>query len=351
MVEIIPPKHFKMNLNKKPLTKTNLNTQVSDVQVYAFYTGREIKLQSSSSSPFRDDKHPSFGYYIGISGEICWKDFTLDIKGDYVEFVKQLFNLDFNQALVKIVEDFGLQDEFEYKPIDVPKTDGDKPEINRNQMIKKLDEFKQLDIKSRKAELYDIEFWLRFGITKETLIKYNVTPIEWYFINGNIIKTDKYAYAFVENKDNIETYKIYQPFNKEYKWINNHNDSVWQGWNQLPPEGDMLIITKSLKDVMSIVEVLGIPAISLQSESVMPKKHIVDELKERFDAIYLLYDNDYDKEKNWGQIYGTKLANEFGFWNIAIQDKRQCKDFSELVETFGAVSAKKIWDIELSIPY
>ncbi|MGK2861905.1 MAG: hypothetical protein ACSLE0_08225, partial [Chitinophagaceae bacterium] len=183
------------------------------------------------------------------------------------------------------------------------------------------------------------------------LIQYNVTPIEYYFINGAIIKTDKYAYAFIEYKDGQETYKIYQPFNKDFKWINNHNDSIWQGWNQLPPKGEILIITKSLKDVMSITDVLGIPSVSLQSESVHPKRIVMKELHFRFEDIYLLYDNDFDKEQNWGQLFAKSVASEFNLYNIAIQDSRKCKDFSDLVKEYGAVESKKIWDNELSIPY
>lgn len=352
MVKIIPAKYFKMNLNKKPLVKEQVLKQVSDIQIYQFYLGKEIGIQSSISCPFpnREDKHPSFGFFIGTSGEICWNDFVKG-SGDCISFVQNLFTLNFNEALVKIIQDFDVQDEFDYTPLNVPKTNNKQIQVDRMTSIKRLSEFKKIDIKTRKAALYDLEFWFSFGVTKESLIKYNVTPIQYYFINGNIIKTDKHAYAFIEYKDKVETYKIYQPFNKDYKWINNHNDSVWQGWSQLPEKGETLIITKSLKDVMSINEVLGLPAVALQSESVLPKKEIVNQLHSRFDDIYILYDNDFDKEKNWGEIYSKKLAQEFNFYHIQIQTKRKCKDFSDLVKKYGAVDSKKIWDNELSIPY
>jgi hypothetical protein len=350
MEKIIPPKYFKMNLNKKPLTKPNLLTQVCDVEIYNFYLGREVGIQSAISSPFREDKKPSFGFFIGISGEVCWKDFVKG-SGDCLDFVKELFGLNFNEALVKVVQDFGLEDEFDFVPLNIPKTHNEKIQVDRMSSVKRLSEFRKIDIRRRKSQLYDIEFWLSFGVTKESLIKYNVTPIEYYFINGNIIKTDKYAYAFIEYKDGVETYKIYQPFNDTYKWINNHNDSVWQGWTQLPAKGETLIITKSLKDVMSISEVLKLPTVALQSESVLPKKNVIEELHRRFEDIYILYDNDFDKEKNWGEIYSKKLAQEFNFYHIQIQTKRDCKDFSDLVKKYGAVTSKQLWDNELSIPY
>jgi hypothetical protein len=102
---------------------------------------------------------------------------------------------------------------------------------------------------------------------------------------------------------------------------------------------------------MSISEVLKLPTVALQSESVLPKKNVIEELHRRFEDIYILYDNDFDKEKNWGEIYSKKLAQEFNFYHIQIQTKRDCKDFSDLVKKYGAVTSKQLWDNELSIPY
>lgn len=205
--------------------------------------------------------------------------------------------------------------------------------------------------KARDWNLHDIKYWSQFGIDIETLEKYNVAPISYLFIGGRPIHADKYAYCFTEYKDGRETYKIYQPFSEKYKWINNHNDSVWQGWSMLPKEGDQLIITKSLKDVMSITNVLGIPAISLQAESIKPKNHIIHELEDRFKTIYLLYDNDFDKEINWGQNFAEELCKNYKFINLMIPSSFESKDFSDLVKNYGAKNAKEIWEEKIEIPF
>lgn len=355
MTKIIPASYFHkqqrgMNLNKVPLTKENLMRQVTDVEIYTHYSGSPIAIQSAMKSPLMKDENPSFGYFIGNSGEICWRDFRIG-SGDCISFVKEMFNLDFNQALIKIAKDFDVADEFDFKDSDVPLSNLEKVQVNRPETIKYLAEGRKIDIHRRKAEKHDIKFWLDYGISTKTLIKYNVTPIAYYFINGSIIKTDKYAYAFIEYKDMKETYKIYQPFNEHFKWINNHNESVWQGWSQLPEKGETLIITKSLKDVMCIDEILGIPSVALQSESVEPKGKIVQELYSRFEDIYILYDNDFDKEKNWGQISSEKLSKHYGFYNVMIQDKWKSKDFSDLVKNHGAIKANQLWYDEIMVPY
>ena len=144
---------------------------------------------------------------------------------------------------------------------------------------------------------------------------------------------------------------------------------MWQGWKQLPEKGDELIITKSLKDVMSIDSILGIPAVSLQSEGTKPKPHIIQELKNRFKTIYLLYDNDFDKEKNWGQIFAKELYKEFDMINLMIPSEFESKDFSDLVKnvdnfeigilTTDEIAKKKtlkekitlIWQCNIQMPF
>jgi len=139
--------------------------------------------------------------------------------------------------------------------------------------------------KTRRAwDIRDYSFWNQFGIPMATLNKYNVEPISYLHVGSErkIIRVGFHTYCYNEFKDGEQTFKIYQPDNADYKWINNHNDSVWQGWAQLPKEGEKLIITKSLKDVMAIDAITGIPAVSLQSETTNPKEHIIQELYSRF---------------------------------------------------------------------
>lgn len=59
----------------------------------------------------------------------------------------------------------------------------------------------------------------------------------------------------------------------------------------LPKMGEYLVVTKSLKDVMTLYN-LGIPAIAPISENCFLSKAQYHRLKERFKHIILLYDND-----------------------------------------------------------
>ena len=344
-----------LNEEIKLVSKEGLKKYIEDIDVYHFYTGKQVDLsQTSISSPLREDKNPSFGYfYSQSSNEICFNDFVLG-GGDFVKFVQIKFGLNFFEALSKIAVDFNLSDKFICKSITKTlRKDFSKINYANRETLLKNSDVSQLGIKMRKYNLKDLKYWNQFNINYEILKKYRVAPISYIFINGNPIVADKFAYAFKELKDRKVTYKIYQPFNDKYKWLNNHNNSVWQGWTQLPVKGENLIITKSLKDVMSIVNTTGIPAVSLQAESCKPKSHIINMLKSRFHNVFILYDNDYDKEINWGRKFAEELSDQFNLKKIEIIEYHKSKDFSDLVKNKGKKEAKKILTnlIEDYIPF
>lgn len=355
-----------INLNKTLVTKALLLNYIQDIDVYRFYTTQEVELKKPIISPLRPkEDNASFGYFEGEYGEICFKDFVLG-SGDFVKFVQLKFGLNFFEALSKIVIDFNLHHYFYYKEVKKSNITYDSSKFNdKSDILEKASNYR-LGKTKRDWQAYDLAFWQQFGISLNILKKYRVQPISFIYINGNPIAADKYAYCFIEQKDGKETYKIYQPFNKNYKWLNNHNASVWQGWEQLPALGGELIITKSLKDVMSIKSLLNISSVSLQAEGTNPKPHIIEELKERFKTIYVLYDNDYDKEQNWGQLFGNEIADKYNLINLCIPKEFKSKDFSDLVKNIDDIDTdtfstgkkqtikdkvKLIWQCNIQLPF
>tara|TARA_R110000851_G_scaffold315229_3_gene477570 strand:- start:1888 stop:2919 length:1032 start_codon:yes stop_codon:yes gene_type:complete len=341
-----------INLNRQLVSKKGLLEYLKDIDVFRLYSGQEVDLSKPYLSFLRPEENSSFGYFIGESGEICYNDFVLG-TGDCIRFVELKFGFTFFEALSQIATDFNLTSHFKCK--NMLKTNNGQPTNDfksRADVLKSVN-INKLGVRARAWTAYDLLFWEQFGVPKSTLEYYNVKPIDYIFFDENKppIKADKYAYVFYEYKDGNCTMKIYQPFSKGYKWLNNHDDSVWQGWAQLPKIGKELIITKSLKDVMSIVSVLGIPAVSLQSESIKPKERILDELDNRFEINYLLYDNDFTKDVNIGRAMGAKIVDDQQIIQLEIPDEFECKDFSDLIKKYGQAKAKEIFDTRIAIPY
>lgn len=339
-----------INLNREPelISKEIILRHVQDIEVYQRYVDFQVNTGKPVKSPLRDEENESFGFFIGETGELCFKDFVLG-GGDFVRFVQLMFNLSYFEALSQIATDFNIEGCI-YRNMGPKAPSVVKQTLSREEVVAKAAPIK-IGKRARKWMPQDKQFWTDFGITLTTLKKYRVEPIDYMFINGVPIKAEEHAYSFTENKDGKETYKIYQPFSEKNKWVNNHDNSVWQGWEQLPPTGFELIITKSLKDVMAIDSVCGIPAVSLQSENISPKRHVFEELRKRFKHITLLYDNDFDKEVNWGKTFGKNLAQELGLVDVYIDEKFKCKDFSDLVKSYGPTTAREILEKETMLAF
>jgi hypothetical protein len=329
-------------INLNTLLSENLSAElilekVSEYQIFAFYIPN-LRLNTSFQSPLRQDSTPSFSvFYADKIGKLLFRDFATKEKGDCFVFVSKLFSLNYYSTLKKIAYDFGISEEGIYvsnRKINVPKN------INYRDISKPHIGIKKQDFTPR-----DLQYWQQYGITKDTLIKYNVFSCAYIFINNSIFKINNSTnptYAYLELKDNNPSYKIYQPFNKEQRFISNVDLSIWQGWTLLPKTSKILIITKSLKDVMAITEICKIPSVALQAESIDPKEHIIQQLKNRFEKVFLLYDNDFDKTENWGRQYGSKICETHNLIQIEIPDKYKSKDFSDLVKNHGIRKSKSL---------
>ena len=313
------------------ITKEDILKHVNQEDVYSFYLNEEVKSLKLFCSPLREDKIPSFSLYFHRHnpGVLMFCDLATKESGDFIILVMKLFNLSYFEALLKIAYDFNLSN-FD---VETQKTISTYKKIQPKKTV-------NLGIKLRSWKIIDKNYWEQFNITKEVLKKYNVFPISHIFFNEAVVKALPLSYAYVEKKDEKITYKIYQPYGTKFtKWINNSNFSVHQGYTQLPKTGDVLIITKSLKDVMSLYSCGNYSAIGLQSETVMMKVSVMEEYKKRFNHVICLFDND---------TAGLKLADEFSaMYNIpffTLPNINNTKDFSDLVKEIGALEALEIFE-------
>lgn len=292
-------------------------------KVFSFHLPGYTLGIGNTNSPFRNDSIPSFSVKW-IKGKWRWKDWGTGQSGDVISFIQEMFGLDFTQSVQKIVNDYDVPSFAEGK-------DSHCKQISKG--IKKQRKV-EIDVKSRLTFLpKEEDWWRQFGIGLETLKKYNVKSCSHIFINKRVILCKELTFAYFEKKDKTSV-KIYCPTSIP-KWLTNSNYDVWQGWTQMDEKADILIITSSLKDVMSIRETTGYNSVALQAESILPKEKIINELKSRFSKIYVFYDNDFHKEKNNGRIMGKKLADKFNLIQIEIPAEYKSKDYSDLVKNIG----------------
>lgn len=300
--------------NKQFITLDWILSKVTEYDIYSKYLGT-FKIGMIYNSPFRKDKNPSFGIFISKkSGKLLFKDHGLNETGDVVKFVGLLKNLtSYNEILEQIVKDLTITNKT------ILKTKS-KTFIPTNTII---------GVVRQPFTEVDKSYWKQFGITLKTLKLFNVDSIKYYLCNGvvkSIYKEENPMYAYKVN----DAFKIYKPLADKYtKWRNNLSENDIQGYSQLPESGDLLIITKSLKDVMTLYE-MGYPAISPSSESTwIPEKQFKAILK-RFKRVLICFDRDTAGVKNMRSI-----SLKTGLNGFLVHKKFKAKDISDAVSIHG----------------
>ena len=318
------------------IDKSYILDRVTEPQIAAYYLGIK-ELPTIISSPLRTDNHPSFWLYSPDGNRVRYYDFAKNnVKGGIFDLLQSKLNKGFIDTLDDIHKHIK---DISSCHITVEKSNT----ISEHELAHKL----PVTVRSvqRKWEEYDFQYWESYGIPRNWIKHSGTYPISYIITKKKsgwqkVTKADKYAYTFVEMKDGNVTEKVYQPFNKNgFKWRKSHNKSVWDLWTKLPPRGEKVIITSSRKDALCIWANTGIPSVSLQSETASIKPQVMQELKDRFKTVYILYDNDYKQEiekgANPGREAAKAIAAEFDIVQIEIPTSYKAKDSSDLYKQYG----------------
>lgn len=343
---------------KRPLlTVENVLSRVNELEIFRHFIGKEFIVGKTLLSPLRQESRPSFGVYPTPHAK--YKFHFKDYNGAFgnvftlvCELHKREFSLLFALYVINKEMNLNLNDLIIVQTLkregnNVISSDSTSAKIVKYSeyisfaSIKAEVEFR---IKTREPQKYDEIFWWDGKISYKTLLFYNVhfTQEVWYRKNQelwmkiwvNSPSNQIYSYYFPDSFH----FKHYRPLEKEniygdkWKWLSNCNVNDVQGYSQLPKRGNVLIITKSLKDVMTLYE-LGFNAISFNAEGVNIPLEIFHQLQERFTEIICYYDNDETGKKN-----SYKITKEYGLQNIRHfnnPDHLKEKDAFDYVKSYG----------------
>ena len=285
-------------------------------------------------SPLRVDHRETCGFYRNNKGKLIYNDFGEDHNFDFIAVVQYIHKCTYHKALQIIANDFGI--------IEIPKLEKNIAKIEYNgELVTKLEPcILQVEIKEYTNK--ELEWWKSFGISIETLKLYNVFSIKTVFINGiprffSDEKTPIYGYYFGK-EEGRELWKIYFPTKTKYRFL--LNNSKIQGVKQLPKTGNLLIITKSLKDVMTLKE-LGYDAIAPQSENSFIKEEQLVKLQNRFKYIIVWFDTDCP-----GLIAMKNLKKRYpNFIYHWIPRRYKVKDISDFRKKYGENKTTEYLDL------
>lgn len=301
----------------------DLLDKVDDYAIYSYYLGA-FKPGKLMNSPLRsDDKMPSFAIFATKEGALLFKDHGTGVAGNALKFLKLYKGIqtreELEKELLRIVRRFNPTSNVATVTRSyTPKVDTD------------------IGIVRQPFTEVDKKYWKQFHISIDTLKKFNVFSIKYFLCNRVVRGTYKetspmYAYKVYDK------FKIYRPLASKYtKWRTNLTNRHVQGLAELPEAGgNLLIITKSLKDVMCLYE-MGFNAVAASSETTFIPDDILKSLRSKWKYIVILYDRD-----KTGMLKAREYSKQYKFDAIFVHKKFKAKDISDAVRDNSFFAVKE----------
>ena len=313
------------------ITKEFLLSKNSEETYMSTYLRVPIK-RGLFCSPLRKDHKPTCSFCHSKKGELMYHDFGTGFHENFVGVVMEIHKCSYQEALNIIAEDFGYISKAEDRPAVKIKVSNVKLEEKTETLIQ---------IKPKAFSEQELKWWKGFGVTEKTLKKYKVFSCDSIFLNGDYFSSSSprvpiYGY-YCGKKNGQELWRIYFPSKRSFRFLSNVGKSYIQGAKQLPKTGDVLLITKSQKDVMLAYE-LGIPAIAPCSEVLFLSNKQIQHLQKRFKTIVVCYDTDITGIHNLKQIK-VKHPDLHTFF---IPRKYGVKDISDFFKKYGEEETRRL---------
>lgn len=303
------------------ITKEQILDAVSEEELFRFYCPNFKELDEFFKSDLRKENNASCRI-TNMGGYLFYKDFGSNEPGTNIwGYLMKKYSCSYRDTFDIIASDFNLKTSaLAPRSIQTTESSGslDKESRSKRTVIK---------IKVRPWMLYDKNYWYeRYGITKETLDSYQVKPISHFWLNDSMFHSDQpsYSYDYYYHNGRLLR-KIYQPLSKN-KWYSNIDNTVVQGIDNIPKTNDILIITKSLKDVMCL-NILGYPAVAPNNEMTWIPELVWNKFKGRYKNMFIFFDND-EPGKEIAQIF----SNQYGIPYFYIPESEGVKDISDYID-------------------
>jgi hypothetical protein len=272
--------------------------------------GQHLKIKSVFN---KTEKTPSMFIFPCADQVYRFKDFSSGHSGDAYELVSRIYGIRYGEAIEKVLKDFNDSG----RPL---------PELELKLEISSA--YQLIDYEARNWNTIDAKYWTQYGIGSKTLSKYNVMPLKSYKLQkeNDVINLER-AYMYGYFKGDGLMYKVYQPKNKQRKFLKVRN--YIQGYDQLTFEKPNLVIHSSLKDIMAFEELKfkTIDCIAPDSENSRIPNKLMWELIEKYDTVTTIFDND-----DAGRKAVERYKSEYGINGFVLDME---KDVSDSIARYG----------------
>lgn len=291
------------SFDDKFITREELLKRVSQIQIMERYLGIRVQFNKSVKNPLRNDTTAGCRFYVK-NGRIRFVDYSKGFNEDCFGVVQtQYGNCNFNEAIKQVAEDFNL---YTTLTAEIPTIILDEEIITQEEKVKHTYLY-EISADSKDNIIWrpeDKRYWKDHCLNSEILEGLDIYPLSSLYIDDNLVYTYRtgdigFIYVFPD-----ETFKAYFPYREKGKRFIG-NSTYLQGYNHLPETGDILVITKAMKDV-ACLNLFNIPSVAPQSENVIMNSDILDDLDNRFNRIVVLFDFDLTGIRAAKRLYNQR---------------------------------------------
>jgi hypothetical protein len=306
---------------RPPLSKAEILKVVPQGAIFQAYLGI-YPQKGKFKNPFRADNSPGCFFKQYSDGKIRFVDYAEDKQYDCFDVVQKAKSCSFLNGLLYIEKEI-----IGNNGITISNTGviADHKRINKTV-------YHKLHVATRECNESEFKYWDQYFISRATLKKFDVRALDKAYTNNTLIYnggSTAYCYKF---KPFIN--KLYFPYRSKGSLRFYHNyPHIMQGHDQLPKTDDLLIITKSLKDVMCFYE-MGYNAVAPMAEGYKIKESVLDYYYERFDRVVFIVDHDKTG------IKAAERMAEFGCEIAFFDQEKDAKDLSDNIKLNGLPYAK-----------
>jgi len=323
-----------MKINKPIDLRKLIFEKISQEQIFRYYYPYKFTLNQRCLSCFQKENNPSM--IIGTksqSGDIVFKCFNSHHKGDCINFVMQMFNLDYIESLEKIAEDFGLKEHsgIKYEAIikELPKT-----------TVIKQKKAPDIVVSTRPFNSNELNYWNDYYQDISDLKRENIYVPKKIWINKNPIDLKvselTFCYYYPEN----DKWKLYKPnASKEKKWFTNQAFDYIENIEKVK-NCQKVLIAKSKKDKMLLNKALNFNClVTTQAEDITCFNQNSIDILNTCKEVYTVYDNDLK-----GKTASWALTNNFGWKHCNVPDELLKNGVSDFADWAKITNLKTIED-------
>lgn len=304
---------YKGTVDTEYINANELLNSVSQELLFFKYLGIYPETGKYYLSPFRKDNSPGcrFIWHSGLLYFVENSMFNGKLYWSIIDVVKYLKGCSYIQALNIIAKEENIN----IREKEEKSYNRKRPEIRFNYKPWESNNLFELpnDILQKENTYLVTDYW--------------ITNKEGQFIKNGIHNPRKsvtIAYHFPDSNH----VKLYFPFEEENRWFSNCDNRDVFGKYMLDyykTISDYLVITKSQKDRLTLFYHFNIPTIATQNEGSYFEETFIDNVKNSFSNVYILFDND-----NSGKIAASALSEKYGLTIINVpEDDFNSKDIYE----------------------